>query len=149
MCLILWSKIEPTETGAQLVLRGCSQRHPCPGCQVHDPHVGILCGVERVLELLEPYERIEITGGEPFAQIGALNQLVQYLDKAGKQVALRSCLYTLEDLQEMVDVDPYIASILYHATSLIARDGTVTDLRQPGLGLPAPEPALATATIAT
>ncbi|SHI59469.1 anaerobic ribonucleoside-triphosphate reductase activating protein [Desulfofundulus thermosubterraneus] len=103
--------------GLRLVVfaQGCPRR--CPGC--HNPHTwdpagGTLVEVEEVLAMVKKnplLKGITLSGGEPFAQAGALAYLARQVRALGRDVITYTG-YTWEELLELAQRDGAVKELL-------------------------------------
>ncbi len=128
--LIVWDKVTAQNGIEHIALRGCPLSFPCPGCQVRDTKTGRMSSVFSLAAfatgLYPETDQVVIEGGEPFTDSVALAELVALLVGTGAQVAIRSCAYTLEDLEELGQEMPEIRWLLANQR-IVDRDGIVSE----------------------
>lgn len=102
--------------------QGCP--HHCPGChnpQTHDFQGGRLADWEEILGAIKENPLlggVTFSGGEPFAQPGALAELAREVKGMGRHLMVYSG-YTYERLLEMGKEDPAIGELLALADMLV------------------------------
>ena len=102
--------------------QGCP--HSCLGChnpQTQDPSGGNWADVPQLAKDIcadSSVRGVTFSGGEPFAQSGALAQLAAMLKRKNKHIIIYTG-YTFEDLKQKAITDAAVASLLATADLLI------------------------------
>lgn len=102
--------------------QGCP--HHCPGChnpETHSFEGGRMIGLDEVMAQFDENPLLAgmtFSGGEPFAQPGALAELGRMVKERKKNVVTYSG-YTIEQLQTMAKQDPDVEALLRQTDLLI------------------------------
>ena len=103
-----------------LFVQGCS--HKCKGChnpESWDPNAGINMSIQEILDDISRYPNIKnitISGGEPFEQVSAVNELVKILKTKNKHIMIYTG-YTFEEL--FATYNPEVYDIIRNTDILV------------------------------
>jgi anaerobic ribonucleoside-triphosphate reductase activating protein len=111
--------------------QGCA--HNCMGCHnpgTHDFNGGYLTETSEIIEELSDYleyqDGITLSGGEPFMQAEAVNELAKYAKTLGKSVWAYTG-FTFEQLIQMSEKNKYILELLNNIEVLIDGKFDITE----------------------
>lgn len=111
--------------------QGCP--HNCPGChnpETHDFSGGSLCSIDRLMEEIDKdplLAGVTFSGGEPFAQAGAFENMAARVKEKGLSLTVFSG-YTYEQLLEMSEKDTHVKGLL-SLTDILIDGPFINDLR--------------------
>lgn len=108
---------------AVLWTQGCP--HNCPGChnpKTHDFNGGFIAETSEIMEELKDslkyQDGITLSGGDPFMQAEAVNQIAEYVSQLGKNVWAYTG-FTFEELMDMSKTNIHIMELLNNVNVLV------------------------------